>query len=366
MATLPIVSPDDQRVTFVELFFDLVFVFCITQVVTLLHGHVDAKTAGSALLVFWLVWWAWTQFTWALNAANTDHHRVQLATLLATAIAFLLAVGIPRALGDGGSNPGQRRAVHVFASISMTGLVAVLLGAVAGGAAQYWWWAAAIGLDLVAAGIGGQQQGWNLHPDHFVERHGLIVIIALGETLIVAASGLIASPPGPLATVAGLLAVAITSGLWWTYFHYPKLLFEHQMSARDGHARSCMARDVFSVMHFPLLCGVIGMAAATEQALMHPDQPLATDIRLALGGGALLFIWSTGGAMWRVTGRPPVARAMLGLLAVAGVVAGGAVPLVAMAILLGVLAVLAAVEHRPGALLAEAEAAHQPAEARFG
>jgi low temperature requirement protein LtrA len=389
MATLPIVSPDDQRVTFVELFFDLVFVFCITQVVTLLHGHVDAKTAGSALLVFWLVWWAWTQFTWALNAANTDHHRVQLATLLATAIAFLLAVGIPRALGDGAlwfavpyvavrvvgltvyywvawSNPVQRRAVHVFASISVTGLVAVLIGATAGGAAQYWWWAAAIGLDLVAAGIGGQQQGWNLHPDHFVERHGLIVIIALGETLIVAASGLIASPPGALATATGVLAVAITSGLWWTYFHYPRQLFEHQMTVREGNARSCMARDIFSVMHFPLLCGVIGMAAATEQALMHPDQPLAADIRLALGGGALLFIWSTGGAMWRVSGRPPVARAMLGLLAVAGVVAGGAVPIVAMGILLGVLGALAAIEHRPGALLAEAESSHQPAEARLG
>ena len=68
---IPIVSPDDQRVTFVELFFDLVFVFCVTQVATLLHGHMDARSAGSALLVFWLVWWAWTQFAWALNAANT-------------------------------------------------------------------------------------------------------------------------------------------------------------------------------------------------------------------------------------------------------------------------------------------------------
>ena len=74
MHTSPsIVSPDDQKVTFVELFFDLVFVFCITQIVALLHGHVDLHSAGSALLVFWLVWWAWTQFTWALNAANTEH-----------------------------------------------------------------------------------------------------------------------------------------------------------------------------------------------------------------------------------------------------------------------------------------------------
>jgi low temperature requirement protein LtrA len=389
-AALPIVSPDDQRVTFVELFFDLVFVFCITQVVTLLHGRVDARSAGSALLVFWLVWWAWTQFTWTLNAANTDHHRVQLATLLATAIAFLLAVGVPRALGDGAlwfavpyvavrvvgltvyywvawSNPLQRRAVHVFSMFSVGGLAAVLAGAVAGGAAQYWWWGAAIALDWLAAAVGAQREGWNLHSDHFVERHGLIVIIALGETLIVAASGLIAAPPTTLATVTALMAVAVTAGLWWTYFHYPRTLFEHALAAREGYARSCTARDMFSLIHFPLLCGVIAMAAATGQALAHPDQPLAADIRAALGGGALLFIYGTGAAMWRVTGRPPLVRGLLGLLAVAGVFAAGAVPGAAMAALLAVLVVLAIAEHRQGGeLLAAAEAAEQPAEARPG
>src|SRR5918994_5223933 len=98
---VPIVSPDDQKVTFVELFFDLVFVYSVTQVAALLHGHVDWRSAGSALLVFWLVWWAWTQFTWALNAANTDHPRVQITTLLATAVVFFLTIGIPRALTDG-------------------------------------------------------------------------------------------------------------------------------------------------------------------------------------------------------------------------------------------------------------------------
>src|SRR5687768_18433469 len=104
--SISIVSPDDQKVTFVELFFDLVFVYCATQVASLVHGHFDLRTAGAALLVFWLVWWAWTQFTWALNAANTDHPRVQVITLLATAIAFLMGVGIPGALGSAGSNDG--------------------------------------------------------------------------------------------------------------------------------------------------------------------------------------------------------------------------------------------------------------------
>ncbi len=366
---LPTVSPDDQRVTFVELFFDLVFVFCVTQVVTLLHGHIDARSAGSALLVFWLVWWAWTQFTWALNAANTDHPRVQLTTLLATAVAFLLAVGIPRALGDGAlwfaipyvgvrlvglllyywvawGDPLQRKAVQVFGLFSVGGLAAVITGGLVGGSAQYWWWGLAIALDLMAAGIGGQREGWNLHPEHFVERHGLIVIIALGETLIVAASGLVAAPATPAAIVTGVLAVAVTCGLWWSYFRHARRAFEHALAAREGNARSSLARDVFSVMHFPMLCGVIAMAAATEQALAHPDLPLAAGARMALGGGAVLFICGTAAAVWRATSRAPVWRAVLVPAGAVAVFAVGAVPGVALGIMLALLVAIAAIEHR--------------------
>jgi len=362
-------SPHDQRVTWVELFFDLVFVFCVTQVVTLLHGHIDAKSAASALLVFWLVWWAWTQFTWALNAANTDHPRVQLTTLLATAVAYFLAVGIPRAIGDGAlwfaisyvvlriagllvyywvawSDPLQRRAVRVFGLFSVGGLAAVLAGGLIGGSAQYVCWGAAIALDLVAAGVGGQLEGWNLHPDHFVERHGLIVIIALGETLIVAASGLVAAPPTPRSVATGALAVAVTCGLWWSYFRHARPAFEHEFAVRDGNARSRLARDVFSVMHFPMLCGVIAMAAATEAALADPGRPLATDLRIALGGGALLFVGGTAAAVWRATGRVLLWRAVLSVAAAVAVIAVGTIPAVAMAILLTTVVVFAAIEHR--------------------
>jgi low temperature requirement protein LtrA len=356
-------------VTFVELFFDLVFVFCVTQVVTLLHGHMDARSAGSALLVFWLVWWAWTQFTWALNAANTDHPRVQLTTLLATAVAFFLAVGIPRALGEGAiwfavsyvalrvvgllvyywvawGDPRQRRAVRVFGLFSIGGLAAVLAGGLAGGSAQYAWWSVAIALDLMAAGIGGQLEGWNLHPDHFVERHGLIVIIALGETLIVAASGLTGAPSTPTAMATGVLAVAVTCGLWWSYFRHARPAFEHELAAREGRARTRFARDVFSVMHFPMLCGVIAMAAATGEALAHPELPLGRDLRLALGGGAVLFICGTAIATWRATGRVPVVRTVLAPGAAVAVVAVGAIPGIALGILVAMLLVIAAIEHR--------------------
>jgi low temperature requirement protein LtrA len=314
------------------------------------------------------VWWAWTQYAWALNAANTDHPRVQLTTLLATAVAFLLAVGIPRAIGGdapwfavpyvavrviglllyywvAGTDPGQRRAVQVFGLFSLGGLVAVMAGAMLGGVSQYVLWGLAIALDLIAAAIGGRLEGWNLHPDHFVERHGLIVIIALGETLIVAASGLVEAAMTPAATITAILSVLVTAGLWWGYFRHARPAFEHALAASDGSARSSLARDVFSFLHFPMLCGIIGMAAATEQALAHPDAPLAGDVRAALGGGVVLFICGSALAMWRATGRLPIWRTVLVPPAAAAIAAVGTAPMAAMGMLLALIALVAALEH---------------------
>ena len=371
--SIPIVSPDDQRVTFVELFFDLVFVFCVTQVAGLLHGHVDVPTIGSALLVFWLIWWSWTQFAWALNAANTDHPRIQMVTLLATAVAFFMGVGIPRAIGDGALwfavpyvamrvvgllvyywvawvDPQQRQAVQVFGLASVTGLLAVLTGALLGGGAQYWCWGGAIALDLVAAGVGGRHEGWNLHPEHFAERHGLIVIIALGETLIVAAAGLVGAPRTPVVVTTGVLAVAVTCGLWWSYFRYARFAFEHALAARAGSARASLARDVFSVLHFPMLCGVIAMAAATEEALAHPDRALALDLRVALGVGAVLFVGGTGVALRLATGFALTWRMLLAPAAAAAVVAVGGAPWLSMTLLVVMLVAVMVAEARVGAI----------------
>jgi low temperature requirement protein LtrA len=314
-----------------------------------------------------MVWWAWTQFTWALNAANTDHPRVQLATLVATAVAFFLAVGIPRALGEGAiwfaaiyvavrviglliyywvaaADPLQRRAVRVFGAFSMSGLAAVMVGGLAGGAAQLVCWGMAIGLDLIAAGVGAQREGWNLHPEHFAERHGLIVIIALGETLIVAASGLIAASLTPVAILTAVLAVAVTCGLWWSYFRHVRTALEHALAARQGMARSSLARDIFSVMHFPMLGGIIAMAAVTEQTLTHPELPLDAAARAALGAGMVLFVGGTAMAVWWATGRALVWRIVLLPIAAAAVFVAGSIPAVAMATMLALLLTIAAVE----------------------
>jgi len=372
MNTQSISSPEDQKVTFVELFFDLVFVFSVTQVVGLLHDSLDWIAVSQAILVFWLVWWAWTQFTWALNAADTTHYLVELGALVATGVAFFMAVALPDAFHGRGlwfaipyvlvrliglilyawvasENPSQRAAVQRFAVVSIGGLVAVLIGGIAGGAMQVWFWAFAILLDVIAAAIGGQAEGWNLHPEHFGERHGLFVIIALGETLIVAAGGVTGVPwTGELITAA-VLAVALTGGLWWSYFTQAKPELDHALESSRGVAQSMLARDAFSLVHFPMLCGVIAYAVAVEEAIAHPAEPLPLEGRVMLAVGLALFVGGMAAAMWRATRRLLLPRLVLTVgTAIMIVVVAGVAPLFTLAIALAGIVVIAALEQRVG------------------
>ncbi len=336
-----ILAPDDQAVSFAELFFDLVFVFSVTQVVHLLHGAFDWVHVGRAILVFWLVWWAWTQFTWALNAANTEHHLIQLATVVATALAFFIAVSVPqtftsfswwfaisyvavRSIGlmiylwVSWSNRIMRKAVVTFSTISISGLVAVIVGGIMGGEAQYWLWGLAILLDVLAASIGANNEGWGLFPKHFAERHGLFVIIVLGETLIVAASAVAEESWNVKLLIISMLAVGITACLWWLYFVRIKGQLEHAMNQQEGAAQSAMGRDVFSLLHFPMLCGLVIYAYAIEEAMVHPDSAMTLQARLALAIGIILYSLSIILAFWRATGKLLFLRAGLTLV-IAGV-----------------------------------------------
>lgn len=321
-----VLAESDQPVSFAELFFDLVFVYCITQVVHLMHGVFDLAHVGKSLLVFWLVWWAWTQFTWALNAANTNHPFVQLGTLVATSIAFFMAVTLPdsftynsfnfalsyvavRSIGlliylwVTGGNPAMRHAVKMFSLFSVAGLIAVLAGGFIGGKYVYWLWGLAIVLDVIAATIGAKSESWNLFPRHFTERHGLFVIIALGETLIIAAGGVTDEFNNAALLIVSLLSIGITCCLWWLYFFKTKDRLEHEMARRDGAERSTMARDVFSLIHFPLLCGLIIYAFAIEEAMLHPLGEMSEAARVALACGVLVYAGALTFAVWRASGK---------------------------------------------------------------
>lgn len=328
---LSVTAPEDQSATFVELFFDLVFVFAVTQVVGLLHGGTWTG-AGQAVLAFWLVWWAWTQFTWTLNASNTTHPWIEFGTLLATAAAFFMAIALPNAFHERAldfavayttvrliglafqlwvtwETPSQRAAVKTFALVSLGGLAAVLVGGFMGAAALLWFWGLAIVLDVVAALAGGRAEGWNLHAEHFAERHGLFVIIALGETLIVAAGGVSGERWSPELIAGAGAVVVLTCGLWWSYFTRAKPVLEHALASRSGTLKSRLARDAFSLLHFPMMCGVIAYAFATEEAVAHLGEPLAWAGRLALG--LTLFAGGTALAVWWATRRVLLTRLTL-------------------------------------------------------
>ena len=262
MSDKTMMSPEDQGATFVELFFDLVFVFAITQVTHYATLHLDVEGLGRAALIFWLIWWGWTQFTWALNAANTDHHHVRVGTLIATGVAFVMAVSVERAfapepadalwfalsyvvcraVGLGlyykvvSSNAEYRSAVATFATLSIAGLVAVGVGSLLPPSLRLWVWLGAAALDLGAAWAASART-WDLNASHFAERHGLIVIIALGESLIVAASAL-TSNVTPARMVTGSAAVLLTCLLWWTYFGWVREVLEEKLNSVGGQDRT--------------------------------------------------------------------------------------------------------------------------------
>ena len=374
MTTHPIQSPEDQNATFIELFFDLVFVFAVTQMVGLLHHGLSLEAIGHTLLVCWLVWWAWSQFTWALNAANTLHPMVEFGTLVATAVAFFMAIAIPDAFHDralwfaiayvmvrliglginiwvASVDPEQQSAVRVFATVSLGGLAAVIIGAVLGGSAQVIAWVVAIGLDLLAGAIGGQQEGWNIHIEHFAERHGLIMIIALGEALIVAAGGLVGADLSSDLIAIGVLAVLITCGLWWSYFARARLILEETVARLKGADLSIAARDGYSYTHLPMLLGVIAIAFVVEEAIAHPHDALHLDARIALSVGMVLFIGGVALSLWRTTGILPLPRTLIVLVtAIVVAVVGGVSAPVTLGLAFAGILVVALVERNASAL----------------
>ncbi len=321
-----------QSVTFVELFFDLVFVFAVTQITAFTAHHLTSDGILQAILLFWLIWWAWTQFTWTLNPADTTHRAVRVITLVATAVAFVMATAVPGAFGEDGQwfaipyvivrvlglglqvrvdsevEGGDRTGLRRWVALSSIGLMLVLVGAVVGPDLRPLVWGLAIVADLFAAARAGSRESWDLDPAHLAERHGLIVIIALGESVIVAGAGVIGEPRSPelIAAVGGALIVACL--LWWTYFGWLMDALEHAFTDADQRLRGPLARDAYSLAHFPLIGGIIGFAAAVEDIVAHPADVAPPAVAAVLGAGIILFVGASALAYWRLTRRVLVVR----------------------------------------------------------
>lgn len=316
-----------QSVTFVELFFDLVFVFAITQLTVLTAHHLTPDGILRSILLGWIIWWAWTQFTWTLNPADTTHPTVRVITLAATGAALVMAASVPRAFADDAlwfaapyllvrvlglglqvlvelERRGEDHAgVIRWVSLSSIGLVLVLIGALVDSSVRPWIWLVAILADLISAAIAGRNTTWDLNPAHLSERHGLFVIIAIGESIIVAGTAVADDERSRALASAAAAAIVVASLLWWTYFGWLKDALEHRYASAPPERNGPLARDAFSVGHFPLIGGIVGFAVALEEIGLHPDDPAPAAVLASLGIGVSLFVASSAVAL-RLCGGP--------------------------------------------------------------
>jgi low temperature requirement protein LtrA len=369
-----------QGVAFVELFFDLVFVFAVTQLTAQTAHDLAPEGVLRGVLVGWLIWWAWTQFTWTLNPADTTSDRVRILVLAATAAAFVMAASVPRAFTDEAlwfalpylvvrllglglqvfveiEREGvNHAAVYRWAGASLVGLVLVLVGALVEPGPRSVIWLGAIAADFAAATIAGRAATWDLNVSHLTERHGLFVIIALGESLIVAGAAIAGAEVSSGLILSVGAAIVVACLLWWTYFGWLKDALEHRFAAAGPERLGPLARDAFSFAHFPLICGIVGFAVAVEETVAHPDDPMTGPVLAALGIGVALFVASSALSLWRLGGPVLVVRLaalavmVAALVVVAAIAPPPVVPLGTVAVVLLGIVVTEAVappDHRP-------------------
>jgi low temperature requirement protein LtrA len=305
-----------ERVTPLELFFDLVFVFAITQVTTLLAADPTWGGLLRGLIVLAALWWAWAAYAWLTNTLNPEEGIVRLAMFVVMAAMLICALAVPEAFDEHGVIFGVAYLVVRAMHIALYALAARgdpdLLGAVlrmtpsstisgflilgAGfleGKERTTLWVLALAIDYLGVLV-GRGAGWRLSPGHFAERHGLIIIIAIGESIValgVAATG-IPLTAGVITTA--LVGMTVATALWWTYFDWVAIVVEHRLRQATGTAQTTLARDAYSYLHFVMVAGIVLFAMSLKKALADFDGELdpvpAAALCAGLGGYLLAHV----------------------------------------------------------------------------
>ncbi len=311
----PRVSPvlrEGERVTPLELFFDLVFVLAITQCTALMSNHPTWEGLAQGLLVLGVLWWSWTGYAWLTSVVDPEEGAVRLVVFAAMAALLIVSLCVPEAFGDLALTfalaYGFVRIAHIALFIlashddptlrqSVIGLgvstaigVGLLVGAsFLDGLAQGGLWAFALGLDMAEPYFFGAE-GWRLVPGHFAERHGLIILIALGESIVAIGIGAEVGLTAGVATAA-VLGIALTAAMWWVYFDVVAIVSARRLiHAPEGRVRNEMARDSYSYLHFPMVAGIVLVALGLKKTLAHVDDPLHAVPAFALLGGLAFYL----------------------------------------------------------------------------
>jgi len=303
---------DGERVTPLELFFDLVFVLAITQCTALMAATPTWRGLAQGLLVLGVLWWSWTGYAWLTSVVDPEEGSVRLVMFLAMAAFLICALCVPEAFGSEGllfalaygvvrvahillfllasrDDPGLRRATLGLAVSTAIGVAILLLASATDGGVQIGLWTLALVLDM-AGGIVVEPSGWRLVPGHFAERHGLIVIIALGESIAALGTGSGHHVDAGV-VAAAVLGIVVAAGLWWLYFDVVAPVSTRRLvAAAEGSERNRMARDSFSYLHLPMVAGIVLVALGMKKTLAHVSDPLALVPTFALLGGAALYL----------------------------------------------------------------------------
>jgi low temperature requirement protein LtrA len=313
----------EQRVTPLELFFDLVFVFGFTQVTTLLSDNPTWSGLEHGLLVLAALWWAWAAYAWLTNTVDADVGAVWGTMLVAMAAMFVAALAVPDTFGRHGVVFGV---AFLIVSVTFLALYALavrgdhdLLAAIQGsapwtlggaalilaagfvhGALRPMLWVAAIALGLFGP-LFTDTSGWRVQPAHFVERHGLIVIIAIGESLIAIGLGARRTALGAGVIVAAVLALVVVASFWLAYFDFFPIRGQQMLVDRSGAQRTTLARDIYTYLHLPMVAGIVLFAFAMRATLVHVGDKLDTIPAFALCCGPALYLFAYVALRWRVS-----------------------------------------------------------------
>jgi low temperature requirement protein LtrA len=332
----------ERRTSPVELLWDLVFVFAVTQVTTLLSHDLSWTGFGHGMLVLALVWWAWSAYVWAANAEQEASLALRGVLLLGMVFIFIAGVCLPHAFGDRAtlfacsyagvrllhlalyahasrSGSASWSAIAGFATTVVIGMALLIAGSFLDEGLRVWFWALAVAVDyagpawLTRERLRGLQQ---VAVAHFAERYSLFVIICLGESIV--AIGLSASeqPIDAELIVAVALGLVATIGLWWTYFDHFASTAEARL--RDHDDPVLAAADAYSYLHLVIVAGIITFAVGMKVTIHDLGEPLSDAARLALCGGVAMYLLGNVAFRLRMVGTVAYTKlaGAAGLLAV--------------------------------------------------
>jgi low temperature requirement protein LtrA len=324
---------EGERVTPLELFFDLVFVLALTQCTSLMAEHPTWQGLAQGMLVLGVLWWSWVGYAWLTSVVDPEEGAVRLVLFAAMAALLVVAICVPEAFDSlalefalaygvvrgahialfmlaSRDDPALRRSTVGLAGGTAIGVGLLLVASLLDGIGQAAVWSLALLLDMAEPFFFGSE-GWRLVPAHFAERHGLIIIIALGESIVAIGVGAEAHLTAGIAAAA-VLGIALAAALWWIYFDVVALVSARRLArAPEGRNRNELARDSYSYLHFVMVAGIVLVAVSLKKTLAHVGDPLAVVPAFDLLGGVALYL--LGLVAFRLRHIRTVNRQRLGL-----------------------------------------------------